>query len=160
MLGSLFGDVPFSFDVNTYDGTQGMGRRVDYIGRFYKDFFNERLNTTLGLRYSTNDPVFGNGFFLDDMSFEYRFDTDGSRAVKIFGNKEYENMFEGEINKIGASFSLRRKVKRFKDLFNFRRRDAIIVNEEDEEELYEESAGEPEYSGEEKESTEEINNEE
>ncbi|MDR0574160.1 MAG: translocation/assembly module TamB [Tannerella sp.] len=157
MLGSLFGDVPFSFDVNTYDGSQGMGRRVDYIGRFYKDFFNERLNAALGLRYSTNDPVFGNGLFLDDLSFEYRLDTDGSRAVKIFLSKEYENMFEGEIAKIGASFSLRRKVKRFKDLFNFRRRgDAIIANEEDEDKLKEEPDEESERSEEENESTEDI----
>ncbi|MDR2916514.1 MAG: translocation/assembly module TamB [Tannerella sp.] len=159
MLGSLFGDVPFSFDINTYDGTQGMGRRVDYIGRFYKDFFNERLNTTLGLRYSTNDPVFGNGFFLDDISFEYRLDTDGSRAVKVFRSKEYENMFEGEITKIGASFALRRKVKRFKDLFNFRRQDVIIVNEEDKKKISGNPAGESEHSGEENENAEGVNNE-
>ncbi len=146
MIGSLFGDVPFSFDVNTYDGTQGMGRRVDYIGRFYKDFFNERLNATLGVRYSTNDPVYGNRFFLDDISFGYRFDTDGSRAVNIFRNKEYENMFEGEITKIGASFTLRRKAKRFKDLFNFKKQDAVVVNEEDKKKIDEESVGESEHS--------------
>lgn len=135
MLGSLLGDVPFSFDVNTYDGTQGMGRRIDYIGRFYKDFFNERLNTSLGLRYSTKDPIYGNKFYLDDISFGYMLDTDGSRSVKVFRNKEYENMFEGEIAKIGASFSLRRKVKRFQDLFVFRRQKvAIIIRDEEDEE--------------------------
>lgn len=129
MLGSLLGDVPFSFDVNTYDGTQGMGRRIDYIGRFYKDFFNERLNTSLGLRYSTKDPIYGNKFYLDDISFGYMLDTDGSRSVKVFRNKEYENMFEGEIAKIGASFSLRRKVKRFKDLFIYRKQKMVITEE-------------------------------
>lgn len=131
MLGSLMGDVPFSFDVNTYDGTQGMGRRIDYIGRFYKDFLNERLSTTLGLRYSTKDPVYGNKFFLDDISAEYRLDTDGSRAVRIFRNKEYENLFENEIRKIGAGFSLRRKVKHFRDLFVFRKKETAILKKED-----------------------------
>lgn len=131
MLGSLMGDVPFSFDVNTYDGTQGMGRRIDYIGRFYKDFFNDRLNTALGLRYSTKDPVYGNKFFLDDISAEYRLDTDGARAVKVFRSKEYENLFENEITKIGVGFSLHRKAKRFRDLFIFRKKDTAIIKEEE-----------------------------
>lgn len=143
ILGSLLGDVPFSFDVETYDGTQqGMGRRIDYLGRFYKSFFNERFNTTLGLRYSTKDPLYGNKFFLDDVSLEYMLDADGSRAVKAFRNKEYENLFEGEIAKIGVSFSLNRKVKRFRDLFILRKQDAIVT-EENEEELPKEPGYEP-----------------
>jgi hypothetical protein len=135
MLGSLLGDVPFSFDAETYDGTeQGMGRRIDYIGRFYKSFLNERLNTTLGLRYSTKDMVYGNKLFLDDISLEYMLDANGERAVKTFLKKEYENLFEGEITKIGASFSLSRKVKRFRDLFIPRKQDAMIKEEEPEDE--------------------------
>jgi hypothetical protein len=137
VLGNLLGDVPFSFDVETYDGTQqGVGRRIDYIGRFYKSFFNERFNTTLGLRYSTNDPIFGNKFFSDDISLEYMLDTDGARSVKAFRSKEYENLFEGEITKIGVGFSLSRKVKCFGDLFIFRKQDAIITEEEKEEEEF------------------------
>ena len=121
ILGSLLGDVPVSFDVNTYDGTQGMGRRIDYIGRFYKNFYNERLNTTIGLRYSTKDPLYGNKIFPDDISLGYRLDTDGSRAIQVFRSREYENTFEGEIVKYGASFTIRRKVKQLKDLFVFRK---------------------------------------
>jgi hypothetical protein len=133
ILGSLLGDVPFSFDVETYDGTQqDMGRRIDYIGRFYKSFFNGHLNTTLGLRYSTKDPLYGNVLFLDGVSLEYMPDTDGSRAVKVFRSKEYENLFEGEVAKIGISYSLSRKVKRFWDLFILRKQDAIITEEDGE----------------------------
>ncbi|MDR0743120.1 MAG: translocation/assembly module TamB [Tannerella sp.] len=141
ILGNLFGDdVPLSFDVEMYDGTSGMGRRVDYLGRFYKGFLNERLNATLGLRVSTNNPKDSltnlngrNMLILDDVSLEYMLDTDGSRAVKVFMNKEYENLFENEIGKIGASFSLRRKVKRFRDLFILRKEDRIVPEEEAEE---------------------------
>ena len=133
ILGNLLGDVPFSFDVETYDGAQqGMGRRIDYLGRFYKRFFNERFNTTLGLRYSTKDPVYGNTFFLDDVSLEYMLDAGGSRSVKAFRTKEYENLFEGEIVKTGASFLLSRKVKRLGDLFILRKQNAIINEEEEE----------------------------
>ena len=132
ILGNLLGDVPFSFDVNTYDGTQGMGRRVDYIGRFSREFFDERFNTTVGLRYSTDDPIFGDKFFPDDISLEYRLDTDGSRAIQLFRSREYENTFEGEITKTGASFSIRRKVKRLNDLFIFRKQDTPTLKKNEE----------------------------
>ena len=153
ILGNLFGnDVPFSFDVQMYDGTSGMGRRVDYLGRFYKSFLNDRLNATLGLRFSTNNPRDSltnpggrNKFMLDDVSLEYMLDTDGSRAVKVFRNKEYENLFEDEIGKIGGSFILRRKVKRFRDLFIFRKEDGIVPEEEPEEPG---SFGNTDFSGE------------
>lgn len=125
MLGSLLGEVPFSFDVNTYDGTDGKGRRIDYLGRFYKGFMNDRLYTTLGLRFSTNDPVTGNRFYIDEASVEYRLDTEGSRFIRVFSQKDYENLFEGEIRKNGVEMIFRRKTRRFKDLFDFRKQPAI-----------------------------------
>ena len=130
MLGNLMGEVPFSFDVNIYDGAEGQRRRTDYIGRFYKGFFNERLYTTLGLRYSTNKEFAIDNFSLDDVSFEYKIDTDGGRAVKVFRTSEYKNLFEGEIANIGASFTLSRKVKRFGDLFLRRKRSEILSESE------------------------------
>ena len=134
MLGSLLGEVPFSFDVNSYDGTEGKGRRIDYIGRFHKGFFNERLNTTLGFRYSDNkdtvpDNVSLSNFLPYDMSLEYRLDTDGSRAIKVFRSTEYKNLFEGEITNVGASFMLKRKVKKLSDLFILKKRKKPIGGE-------------------------------
>jgi hypothetical protein len=131
ILGNLLGDVPFSIDVNSYAGMQGAGQRIDYIARFYKRFYNERISTTLGLRYSTDDPIYGNRFILDDISVGYLFDTDGSRSINLFRSKDYENMFEGEIAKIGASFTIRRKVKSFRDFFIFRKKDAAIIRKEE-----------------------------
>ena len=127
MLGSFSGEVPFSFDVNTYDGTDGKGRRIDYLGRFYMGFLGDRIYTTLGMRYSTNDPVTGDQFYIDEASLEYRLDADGSRFVRIYNQTDYENLFEGEIRKTGLSAIFRRKVKRLSDLFDFRKRRNRIV---------------------------------
>jgi hypothetical protein len=117
VLGSVMDEMPFTFDVNTYDGTSGMARRIDYLARFYATLFNERLKSGLGMRYSTKDPVYGNRFFIDDVSLEYRIDRDGARSVSLFHNKQYESLFEGEITKTGVGFTLRRKVKRIGELF-------------------------------------------
>ncbi len=131
MLGSLSGEVPFSFDVNTYDGTDGKGRRIDYLGRFYMGFLKDRFYTTLGMRYSTNDPVTGNRFYLDEASLEYRLDAEGARFVRVYNQTDYENLFEGEIRKTGVSAIFRRKVKRLSDLFDFRKRRNRTVTEEE-----------------------------
>ena len=131
MLGSLSGEVPFSFDVNTYDGTDGKGRRIDYLGRFYMGFLKERIYTTLGMRYSTNDPVTGNRFYLDEASLEYRLDAEGARFIRVYNQTDYENLFEGEIRKTGVSAIFRRKVKRLSDLFDFRKRRNRTVTEEE-----------------------------
>ena len=131
MLGSLSGEVPFSFDVNTYDGTDGKGRRIDYLGRFYMGFLKDRFYTTLGMRYSTNDPVTGNRFYLDEASLEYRLDAEGARFVRVYNQTDYENLFEGEIRKTGVSAIFRRKVKRLTDLFDFRKRRNRTVTEEE-----------------------------
>jgi hypothetical protein len=132
ILGNLLGEFPVSFDVITYDGTEGKGRHIDYIGRFYKDFFNDRFNTSLGLRYSTQDPELGNKFFPDDISLGYRLDTDGSRSIRIFRSREYENTFENEIAKTGASFTIRRKMKRLQDLFTFKKRETVVLTKKEE----------------------------
>jgi|GEM_PF-21623 len=155
ILGSLFGDVPFSIDVNSYEGMQGdAGQRVDYIARFYKGFYNDRINTALGVRYSTDDPVYGNRLILDDVSAGYILDMDGSRAVNLFRSKDYENVFEGEIAKIGASFSIQRKVRSFKDFFIFKKKETAITRRG------EGAAIKPEEETENEEDNEEVENEE
>jgi hypothetical protein len=117
MIGRFLGEVPFTFEILTYDGFFGLSRRIDYIGRLHNSFLNNKLNTTLGVRYATDDPVHGNAVFLDDLTFDYNFDTDGSHSVSLFRNKEYKNIFEGEISRTGAGFTIRKKVKTLRDLF-------------------------------------------
>jgi len=83
---------------------------------------------------STKDPSFGNKLILDDLSVGYRLETDGSREIKLFRSTEYENMFEGEIGKTGASYTLRKKVKRLNDLWAIRRKEAVTIQKETENE--------------------------
>ncbi|MDR0835989.1 MAG: translocation/assembly module TamB, partial [Tannerella sp.] len=117
MIGKFLGEAPVSFEVLTYDGLFGVSRRIDYMGRLNLDLFNDHINTTVGVRYTTNDPLNGNQLLLDDVSLEYRPDADGSRAVSLFRNKEYKNIFEGEIGRTGAGFTIRKKVKTLKEMF-------------------------------------------
>ena len=85
----------------------------------------------LGGRISTGGDV-NNGQaqpFIDNISVEYRLDTSGSRYVKLFYDKNYESLLEGEITETGAGIVLRKKMMHLRELFNFRKNKLKPVNE-------------------------------
>ena len=53
---------------------------------------------------------------------EYRLDDSGTRYIKLFHNKNYESVLEGEIIETGAGIVLRKKVSRLGELFIFRKK--------------------------------------
>ena len=71
--------------------------------------------------------------FIDNVSVEYRLDNSGSRYVKLFHNKNYESLLEGEITETGAGIVLRRKMMHLRELFNFKKKKVKPINEEKEE---------------------------
>ena len=51
---------------------------------------------------------------------EYRLDKNSSRYVRLFYDRNYESLLEGEITEMGAGLVLRKRAERLKDLFIFR----------------------------------------
>ncbi len=60
--------------------------------------------------------------FIDNISVEYRLDNTGTRYVRLFHNKNYDNILEGEVIETGVGLILRRKVDRLSELFIFKRK--------------------------------------
>ena len=67
--------------------------------------------------------------FIDNISLEYRLDNSGTRYVKLFHDKKYANVLEGEVTETGAGIVLKKKVSRIRDLFIFQRKKKKINNE-------------------------------
>ena len=118
LTGDLLGDVDFSFGMETYDGTGGS--RTDYSFRFSKRFYDDRLNVILGGVVSAGDVESQQNSFINDASLEYRLDKGGNRYAKLFYNRRYESLLEGEIARFGSGFIFRRKMRRLSDLFRFK----------------------------------------
>jgi hypothetical protein len=133
ITGSLLKEVDFNFSMDSYDGTEA-GRRTDYAFRFSKRFYNERINVILGGLVSTGAIPEQNNTFINDASVEYRLDAGGSRYAKLFYNRQYESLLEGEITKYGAGIVFRRKVRHLYDLFLFRKKRITPVTEEESDE--------------------------
>ena len=55
--------------------------------------------------------------FIDNISLEYRLDTSGTRYIRLFHNKNYESVLEGEITETGIGLVLRKRIDRLGELF-------------------------------------------
>lgn len=136
IAGSALKTVDISFGMDTYDenGDGTGGQRTDYNFSFAKRFWNDRIRVVLGGRISTGENA-GNSnqtqAFIDNVSVEYRLDASGTRYVKLFHDKNYESLLEGEITETGVGIVLRRKMLRLRELFYFKKNRVKPVNEEE-----------------------------
>ena len=125
IAGSALKSVDISFGMETYDdnGDAGGGTRTDYSFRFAKRFYNDRISIILGGRVSTGQDVNAGQSqqFIDNVSIEYRLDGSGTRYIKLFHDKNYESLLEGEITETGAGIVLRKKMLHLRELFIFKK---------------------------------------
>ena len=117
ITGSLLRGVDLNFGMENYDrmGMEG----TNYSFRFSKRFYNDRFNVVLGGNVATGNVPNDNNTFINDASIEYRLDPIGNRYAKLFYNRQYESLLEGEITKYGGGIVFRRKIRRLGDLFLF-----------------------------------------
>ena len=101
-------------------------KQTDYSFRYSQRFFNDRIQIVIGGKVSsganaTNDVE----SFIDNISLEYRLDNSGTRYVRVFHNKNYESVLDGEITETGVGLVLRRKMDRLSELFIFKRKKKV-----------------------------------
>jgi len=58
--------------------------------------------------------------FFDNVTFEYRLSPTSNKYLNLFYQRDSYDWLEGNVSRFGGGFMWRRKLKRLKDLFNFR----------------------------------------
>ena len=97
--------------------------QTDYSFRYSQRFFNDRFQVVIGGKVSTGANATNSAeSFIDNISLEYRLDNSGTRYIRVFHNKNYESVLDGEITETGLGLVLRRKMDRLGELFIFRRK--------------------------------------
>lgn len=140
IVGSAAKSLDINFGMESYD-TNGDGtKRTDYSFRFAKRFYNDRIRIVLGGRISTGEDINQGQAqpFIDNVSIEYRLDPSGTRYVKLFHNKDYESLLEGELTETGAGIVLHKKMQYMRELFIFKRNKTKPQKEENNKEKTEE----------------------
>lgn len=124
IAGSAFKTVDVSFGMEDSSPDDASDNGTDYSFRFAKRFWNNRLSVVIGGTISTGSEAAQkqNESFINDISLEWRLDESGTRNVRLFHNKNYESILEGEITETGIGLVLRRKVNNLGELFIFRRK--------------------------------------
>lgn len=124
-INSLAGSLTdASFSVGIEDRALETGdTQTDYTFRYSQRFFNDRVQINIGGKVSTGAKASNNAeSFIDNVSLEYRIDAAGSKYVRAFHNKNYENMLEGEVTETGVGFVYRKKLDKLSDLFLIKRK--------------------------------------
>lgn len=139
IAGSALKTIDINFGMEKYDengnATDG-GQRTDFNFSFAKRFYNDRISVIVGGKISTGANI-NNGQaqpFIDNVSLEYRLDGSGTRYIKLFHDKNYESLLEGEITETGAGIVLRKKMRHLRELFIFKKNKTKPVKEKDKKE--------------------------
>lgn len=113
-----------SFSVGIEDRQLKTGdSQTDYTFRYSQRLFNDRVQINIGGKISTGRQATNNvDSFIDNVSVEYRLDSGGTRYIRAFHKKNYENILEGEISETGVGFLFRKKLDSLSDLWMWARK--------------------------------------
>ena len=113
--------MDISLGMESTDDADG-GRGTDYNFQFAKRFWNNRFRIVIGGTVSTGNTAQKDETFIDNIAVEYRLDDSGTRYVKVFHDKNYESVLEGEVIETGIGVVLRKKVGKLGELFIFKKK--------------------------------------
>ena len=112
-----------SLGMETVNDAESGNKRTDYNFQFAKRFWNNRFRIVIGGTVSTGNAAKQDDTFIDNVSVEYRLDNSGTRYVRLFHDKNYESVLEGEVIETGVGIVLRKKISKLSELFIFKRKD-------------------------------------
>lgn len=116
IAGNALKTIDINFGMETTDEGATGNTRTDYNFQFAKRFWNNRFQVIIGGKISTgNDVQQQDESFIDNISLEYRLDNSGTRYIKIFHDKNYESILDGEVIETGAGIVLRKKVSKLSE---------------------------------------------
>lgn len=102
------------------DGTNAYGVGTNYSYTFTKRLFNNRISVQVGGKMVTGAAAAGlQQTFIDNMSLDYQLDQAGTHYLRLFHNKNYENLLDGEVVETGIGYVIRRKMNSMGELFKF-----------------------------------------
>ena len=114
-------DVNFGIENST---TETGGTSTDYSFSFAKRFWGNRITLTIGGKVRSGADAVNTGqSIIDNVSLEYRLDQSATRYVRVYYDRNYESLLEGELTEVGAGVVFRRKTEKLGELFIFRKRD-------------------------------------
>ena len=100
MTNSKMGKI-IDVDVSSAKSQRAVGETNDVNIAIGKSFFNDRLRISLGAALADNPEAYKNLGFLNNITAEYKLTKNGDVSLRAFGQRDYNNILEGELFKSG-----------------------------------------------------------
>lgn len=126
--------IDLSFEIESFeefDNGQVVGR-TELQMEVSRDFFDQRLRITAGGHIELEDETrrqLNPADIAGDFSVEYLLLPDGRLTIRVYRERNYQDIFDGELVEAGISLIFRQTFNRFREVFR-RRDDEPGVNNE------------------------------
>lgn len=102
MANSKMGKV-VDIDISSGQTNHAVGKTNDMNIAISKSFLDDRLRLTLGTSISDNPEVNATNGLLNNLSAEYKLTKNGNVMLRLFTQRDYNNILEGELYKSGLT---------------------------------------------------------
>ena len=126
-INDIAGDAMKSVDINVgitdVENSETGGTYKNYSFSFAKRFWNDRLTVIIGGEVNSGDVQKQNDSFINSVSLERKINEAGNRYLRLFYDKNYESILEGEIIETGVGYVYKRKLDNLNELLIIRKKD-------------------------------------
>lgn len=112
MANSKMGQI-VDIDISSGQTVHASGKTNDMNIAISKTMLNDKLRITVGSTISDNPEVNKTNGLLSRISADYKLTQSGNVYLRLFSQRDYDNIFEGELNKSGIGAAATKQWKRY-----------------------------------------------
>jgi hypothetical protein len=120
LAGSAMKSVSVNVGINDAENAETGSTYKNYSFSLAKRFWNDRFTVIIGGEVNSGEQNTKNESFINNVSLEWKINKEGNRFIRIFYDKNYESILEGEIIETGLGYIYKRRLNSLKELFIFR----------------------------------------
>ncbi len=122
IAGSAMKSVNLNVGINDAQNAETGGTYKNYSFSFSKRFWNDRLTIVIGGEVNSGDHPSGDDSFINNVSLEWKISNNSNRYIRLFYDKNYQSILEGEITETGVGYVYKRKLNSLNELLIFKRK--------------------------------------
>lgn len=117
LAGSTMKSVNVSIGINDAQEAGGGSVYKNYTFSLSKRLWNDRLTIVIGGEVNSGNAPDGGEAFLNNVSLEWKLGNNGNRFLRLFYDRNFESLLEGEIIETGIGYAYKCKLENLKELF-------------------------------------------
>lgn len=122
IAGNAMKSVDINVGITDVNNNETGDTYKNYSFSFAKRFWNDRLTVVIGGEVNSGETAERNNSFINNVSLEWKVSEQGNRYIRLFYDKNYESILEGEIIETGIGYVYKRKLDNLNELLIFRKK--------------------------------------